>query len=149
MSKIVAIGQLALLWAIGGVFSPALAQSPTPSGQQQPTSGQYQISDAMLQDYVSDQNQKLPSVIDNQIRWDSIALGTGRTLIYNYTFLDPSIAGINPSETDQIKGSIVQTVCGNDQIRALLDDAVNFNFKYHGSRGNFLTEIRVNRNDCR
>lgn len=149
MSKIVAIGNFALLLAIGGVFSPALAQTQTPSGPQKPASVQYQISEAMLQEYVSDQNQELPTVIDNQIRWDSIALGTGRTLIYNYTFLNPAIASIDPSETDQIKGSIVQTVCGNDQIRALLDDAVNFNFKYHGSRGNFLTEIRVDRNDCR
>ncbi len=87
--------------------------------------------------------------IEKSIRWDSIALGRNKTLIYKYTFLDPRVQKFNPQQTTEIEQSVAEAMCSNEDVQILLDNDVNFNFKYHALQGQFLTEVFFNRRDCR
>jgi hypothetical protein len=147
-NKTLAIGSFALILATSGLFSPVYAQ-PQPSSSSPPPSAKYQISETMLQEYVTDQNKQLPTAINESIRWDSIALGQERTLIHNYTVLDPSLQGFPPQQVQEMQSSLITTACNSQQLRLLLNDAIRLSFKFTTLQGNFLTEIRVDRNDCR
>ncbi|MDV2999227.1 MAG: hypothetical protein N5P05_000833 [Chroococcopsis gigantea SAG 12.99] len=87
--------------------------------------------------------------LESSIRWDSIALAPSRMLIYKYSFLDPAVQNINRQQTEQIRRSVAETMCQNDDVKILLDNDVKFNFKYHARQGKFLTEVFFNRSDCR
>jgi hypothetical protein len=152
MKAIVAIGNLACILSLWGVFSTVEAQPPAPSEKQTPSQSlerEYRISDAMLREFVADQNKDLPLTFSEAMRWDSTSLGSGRTLIYRFTILDPNFNTNDAQKMEQLKTLTVQTFCEQDWIGLFLDDAVIFDFQYRHSRGDLLTEVRLDRQSCR
>jgi hypothetical protein len=110
----------------------------------------------MLREFVTEQNRSLPEAYGDSLRWDSVALATGRTLIFNYTFLDPALdandprfAAELPRFRQELQEITLETICGDTQIRRLLDDRIGLRVRYYGARGTILTEVPVDRANCR
>ena len=116
-----------------------------------PTSVKAQSEDisAILVQTADMMNANLPTMIDEDIQWDSSVAGPGKILSYNYTVFNYDSTKIDTEQfSDNIHGFLVDTVCTAPVTKILPENGVLLNFNYYDSEHELITKVQVPPSDC-
>ena len=116
-----------------------------------PTSVKAQSEDisAILVQTADMMNANLPTMIDEDIQWDSSVAGPGKILSYNYTVFNYDSTVIDTEQfSDNIHGFLVDTVCTTPATQIFPKNGVLLNFNYYDSEHELISKVQVPPSDC-
>jgi hypothetical protein len=92
-------------------------------------------------------NKSLPLMLDQDTRWDSAAVGPGKTLNYNYTLVNYSASQIDKTKfTKNNHKLLTQMVCNDVQIFPKAGVLLNFN--YYDKVNKLIANVKLEPSDC-
>jgi hypothetical protein len=87
-------------------------------------------------------NKRCPYMLDEETRMDSLSVGAGNVLIYNYTLVKRSAGELN---VDQLKSAFRPTLSNNartsPEMKQLRDREVSFAYRYFDKTGKLAFDL--------
>lgn len=94
-------------------------------------------------------NTKLPMMVDNDTRLDSVTVGPGPRVNYHYTFPNYTSKDIEPNWLrENLLPEVKNKVCASKDMRLSLELGGIYVFSYAGSDGIGMDKFEFDRNDC-
>lgn len=104
--------------------------------------------EAQLASVAKQQSKKLPMMIDDETRLDSMT-AAGKTMSYKYTLTQYSADQIKKGEAlKHIENDMVTSQCLNKDILAMLDMDVSNHYNFFGKNGYPITTIILSKEVC-
>lgn len=103
--------------------------------------------DESLQQIVSEQNGKLPMMVDSDTRLDSMAV-INKTIRYNYTVVHYSASNLLSQKINSYGPIIVNKVCTTKEMRVYVKNGFTISYAYYDNEGKQITVISVTQSQC-
>ena len=95
---------------------------------------------------VAEVNKEIPVKINSEIRFDN-AIAEKETIIYRYTLLK-YLDDNNENSTFDIL-DVKSSVCNGEDQSKLLNEGINFRFKYVNTNGELIHDLFITKNNCK
>ena len=93
-------------------------------------------------------NQRKPTMVDADTRWDNTTAGQGKRFTYNYTIVSVTSRefdrGVLPSFFTKLKAS----VCSSPDMVVFFKNGVTVGYSYSASDGVLLSRLDITPKDC-
>jgi hypothetical protein len=98
----------------------------------------------------SEMNKKLPMMIDKATRLDTVTPAPNKTLMYKYTLVDITKAGIDVAKVQKtLKPTILEAYKTNPEMQKLRAAEISLKFQYYDKNGTFITDVEVHPSDVK
>ena len=100
--------------------------------------------DTQLKTIASEINKMYPIMVDDQTRLDSVLALPGKTLQYNYTFVEMETATVDSADLKvYMEPIILEHVKKDPQMKRFRDNKVTLNYLYGDKNGEYIALIRI------
>lgn len=102
-----------------------------------------------VQSYVNEINRTLPHMLNQDTKAETVSL-SGKRVTFKYELVNYRSSEISPqSILTSLESKTRNGVCSTASTRELLDAGYTLVYAYYSSDGFYLTEITVQKSDCR
>ena len=103
--------------------------------------------DEYLQKYVSEQNSKLPMMVDSETRLDSMIV-INKTICYYNTVVHYSASNEVAQKINAFGPKIVNRICTSKETQKWVKNGFTFSYAYYDNDGKQITVISVAPSQC-
>jgi hypothetical protein len=112
-------------------------------------SGTQIFSGNSLEREIAKANKQFPKQIDSETRIDSVAVGPGKLIIYNYTLVNYSADDVDSDKFQEaLAARVRQETCRNRETRPYIRKGYSIAYSYNGKNGNPVATMTVAPEDC-
>lgn len=98
----------------------------------------------------SENNKKLPKMIDEETRLDTTVAGPGKQWTYRYTLVNYKAGDTDNERINAVLGdNIRKGFCNTKEMQLFIENGVTMRYKYSGKDGAYLGEVVVTPMDCK
>lgn len=110
-------------------------------------------SDAEIEDALAESarrlNRNLPMMVDKNLRLDRL-VGGNKTLQYHYTLVDHDASAVDTAEFRRgMRARLVSEVCEDEEMGFLLENGVQYLYRYQGKDQREIATISIRASDCK
>lgn len=93
-------------------------------------------------------NQKLPIMIDQNLRWDSSSIIAGEAVVYEYTLVNSLSSDIPQTFSQAVNLMVKETMCGEHGLHEVYKNGMSFKANYYSKDDYLVGEVTVTPSDC-
>jgi hypothetical protein len=105
--------------------------------------------DAVLERLSEQQNKNLPKMVGEDIRFDKVAVSSGKHLSRHYTMLNNQSPEENKKEFNKnISPALKNQICEDKNLQVFFKHGVSVSYKYRDKEGADVGNVEVTPSDC-